>query len=55
MIPCFVTNEGVIVTTDKAPKQDHPEVGTQEVTSISELCKVAACEAEKASTPKETK
>jgi len=53
MIPCFVTNEGVIVTTEKTPRQA-PEVGT-EYTPMEELLREAAKEAEKASTPKKHK
>ena len=48
MIPCFVTNEGVIVTTEKTPRQA-PEVGT-EYTPMEELLREAARNAEKAST-----
>jgi len=51
VIPVFITNEGVIVKRHKVDEQPAPEVHTNE-TSFEELCKVAAKEAEKASTPK---
>ena len=52
MIPVFITNEGVILERRKVndqPTQD--DLSTNE-TPFEELCKVAAMEALKASSPK---